>query len=221
MATAPTSGGLSFLGGALGGLFSFIGARRANKRAAALARENRDWQERMSNTAYRRAVADMRAAGLNPVLALGRPASTPGGNVAPVLDEGSAATKGAVAMSAAVNQIKLMQAQARNLNAQSRFTDAQTQNVPKQGALIDKDIDYRTQQTINEGLREAGITTQNQILELERQIRALDVPRAENVAGLYMWLQSAEAGEVAAAAGRAGPLVLRLLQVWLAGQRGR
>ena len=65
------------------------------------AQKNREWQERMSSTAYQRAIKDMQVAGLNPALLMSNQgASTPSGSVARVGSSGSSGYgKGAVANS--------------------------------------------------------------------------------------------------------------------------
>ncbi|WNK12727.1 MAG: DNA pilot protein [Microvirus sp.] len=55
----------------------YFGAREINKGNIASAREQMQFQERMSGTAHQREVADLKAAGLNPALSANAGASSP------------------------------------------------------------------------------------------------------------------------------------------------
>lgn len=100
-----------------GGLLAKKGQGDANDANRDIAAENRVWQERMSNTAYQRSMADMREAGLNPILAYKTGgASTPSGTTATMQNElGAMGDSIAGAASSALNA-RQQQAELENLN---------------------------------------------------------------------------------------------------------
>lgn len=96
---------------AVGGLTSWLGQSDANKTNQRISQNQMDFQERMSNTSWQRGVADMRAAGLNPLFAVSQGgASSPAGAGIPVQSAGQPSV-------ASASQASRMFADLQNLHA--------------------------------------------------------------------------------------------------------
>lgn len=107
----------------------------ANKFNAEQAQKQMDFQERMSGTAYQRGMRDMRAAGLNPILAYQR-----GGASAPSGTSASATFSPAMdvvgpAVSSALHGIRL-EAEVENMLESNKNLQAQNANLHSENARI-------------------------------------------------------------------------------------
>ena len=137
----PITGAM--LVGGMGSIIGGIGQSQSNAMNIDQARENREWQMHMSNSAHQREVTDLKGAGLNPILSAGGSgASTPTGDSAqglgsPMNSLAAGISKGADTALA----IRGQNAEVNLKNATEKNVKEDTFNKKETGALI-------TQQTL-------------------------------------------------------------------------